>query len=41
MNRLVRFWARFKNQYRIHHHWAKLKDIIKWAWVQSKARPKP
>ena len=37
--RFKRFWFRFKNQYRIHHHWASLWLIIKIAWAQSK-KPK-
>jgi len=39
LNRFKRFWFRFKNQYRIHHHWASLWLIIKIAWAQSK-KPK-
>lgn len=34
--RLIRFYRRFKNQYRIHGHWASIWFIIKMSWIQSK-----
>lgn len=36
--RLLRFYRRFKNLYRTHHHYASLWDILKWALVQSRKR---
>ena len=38
MNRLHLFYLRFLNQYRIHKNWVSLRDIIKWAWIQSKIK---
>ena len=35
-NRLQRFVARFKNQYRIHHSRFSIFEIIKIAFIQSK-----
>ena len=38
MNRLQRFYYRFLNQHRIHHHNFSVWEIIKIAWIQSKNR---
>jgi len=35
-SRLLRFYARLKNQFRIHGSWAPAHFIIKMAWQQSK-----
>ena len=34
--RLIKFYNRLKNQYKIHRRWASLLTIIKIAWAQSK-----
>ena len=34
--RLIKFYRRFKNQYRIHKKWASIWTIIRLAWTQSK-----
>jgi len=34
--RIIRFYHRLKNQYRIHKHGLSLSTIIKIAWSQSK-----
>ncbi len=39
MNRLTRFYKRFKNQHRIHKHHLSLWVILRIAWIQSKKRP--
>jgi len=41
MNRLKRFYHRFKNQYHTHHHWASLCEIIEMSWSQSKNTKPP
>jgi len=33
--RIIRFYNRWKNQYRIHRCWASLWQITKQAWYQS------
>ena len=40
MNRLLRFYYRFRNQWRIHKHLIPLREIIKMAWIQSRQRTK-
>jgi len=40
MTRLIKFYCRFRNQYRVHHKFKMpLRDIIKFAWIQSGAKP--
>jgi len=34
--RIIRFYHRLKNQYRIHKRWASLWTIVRIAWSQSK-----
>ena len=38
--RLIRFYHRFVNQYKIHHYWASLLYILKIAWIQSRRKKK-
>lgn len=34
--RIIIFYHRFKNQYRIHKRYASISTILKMAWLQSK-----
>lgn len=34
--KLIRFYNRLKNQYKIHRRWATLWFIVKMSWIQSK-----
>ena len=36
--RLILFYHRFRNQYRIHKRWASLWTITRLAWAQSKRK---
>ena len=36
--RLIRFYGRFKNQWRIHKYGLSMWTILKIAWIQSKRR---
>jgi len=40
MIRLIKFGYRLRNQYRVHHKFKmSLRDIIKFAWIQSGTKP--
>jgi len=39
--RIINFYNRFKNQWRIHKHWASPFMIAKMSWMQSKRIDNP